>query len=977
MTTTFTKANIIKRAALILLALVLTCATAWAEDNSSYFTDNGTAPSWDSSFPTSATVAAGEYYEFENVSTYASGSPSPTITLTSADSDDFTFDNDHFRFSTITPGTYAFTFTATNNLGTADVTLTVTVTATTLTGNETSLAAGVYMVNSDITYNSTITLTGDVILILSEGKTMTINSSSHGIDGATNNKNLTIYGETEQDGTLSVTAVGDGICCENITINSGTVNVTSNQSSSISAQNIITINGGVVTATSESTSSINGNWGVSINGGQVTAAGYYGDIVAYNNSNITLGYTNATDFISFESIDVPGTGSVVIADGKVMTDGTNTYDSNTPSATLEALTNTTLRPVTGIANCDITVPNQTLEGPNNPFENICYKFEYANNNYSESYAQEFIAGMGVVVKDGETVLALGTDYLFGSVTYANGEPITESQIGDECKVEIVGQGNYTGSQWASFTIIAPDASGTWGDSNILTWAFHDGTLSITGTGEMKSAANNNDYPWFSIANYVKTLTIGEGITNIAASAFAGTNNVLSYGNLTTVNLPSTLTTIGFEAFAYCIGLNTINNFPENATVAEQAFYLVPCVAAVTVTGYGDSELSEKWVFIASPLSGSITPNAAGNLVGSYNSESGLYDYDLYRFNQSSTTGEWENSVQHNTNANPFVLENGKGYLYASKTTKALIFVGTFNTSADTTIALTYDANAQFAGWNLVGNPFNEEAYVNRPFYKMNDEGTDIEPVENYDNYTAVTIPPCTGIMVQAEGENETVRFSTTQPSMTASNNGHLQIALAEQVTTRGGAISSTIDQAILSFNEDAELGKFYFGSQNAHIYIPQDNEEYAIAFAQKQGEMPLNFKATRHGNYTITVSPAAVEMGYLHLIDHLTGADIDLLQTPSYTFEAKTTDYASRFKLVFAAKDLDTLDDDFAFISNGEIFVNGTGMLQVIDILGHQLLAKQLLTPNSSLLTPHLPTGVYVLRLVNGEQVRTQKIVVR
>ncbi len=157
MTTTFTKANIIKRAALILLALVLTCATAWAEDNSSYFTDNGTAPSWDSSFPTSATVAAGEYYEFENVSTYASGSPSPTIALTSADSEDYLFDNDTFLFNTIFPGTYDFTFTATNNLGTADITLTVTVTATTLTSNETSLAAGVYLVNSDITYNSTIT----------------------------------------------------------------------------------------------------------------------------------------------------------------------------------------------------------------------------------------------------------------------------------------------------------------------------------------------------------------------------------------------------------------------------------------------------------------------------------------------------------------------------------------------------------------------------------------------------------------------------------------------------------------------------------------------------------------------------------------------------------------------------------------------------------------------------------------------------
>ena len=38
----------------------------------------------------------------------------------------------------------------------------------------------------------------------------------------------------------------------------------------------------------------------------------------------------------------------------------------------------------------------------------------------------------------------------------------------------------------------------------------------------------------------------------------------------------------------------------------------------------------------------------------------------------------------------------------------------------------------------------------------------------------------------------------------------------------------------------------------------------------------------------------------LHLIDNLTGKDINLLETPEYSFDAKATDNASRFKLVFA-----------------------------------------------------------------------------
>ena len=232
-----------------------------------------------------------------------------------------------------------------------------------------------------------------------------------------------------------------------------------------------------------------------------------------------------------------------------------------------------------IKSCEATVPNQTLEGPDNPFDNIIYKFEYAKYNYDQEYAQEFIRGMGVSVKDDDYTLALGTDYTFGDVTYANGDPITESEIGDECKVEIVGMGDYAGNKWASFKIIAPDAGDEWGDSDILTWAFHDGTLRITGSGEMKSAANNSDYPWFSIARYVETITIGEGVTSIAASAFAGTSQVNSYGGVTSVTLPSTLKTIGENAFAYCTGttFNADNLIAQGVTIGDNAFNQVGCI----------------------------------------------------------------------------------------------------------------------------------------------------------------------------------------------------------------------------------------------------------------------------------------------------------------------------------------------------------------------------------------------------------------
>jgi hypothetical protein len=404
----------------------------------------------------------------------------------------------------------------------------------------------------------------------------------------------------------------------------------------------------------------------------------------------------------------------------------------------------------------------------------------------------------------------------------------------------------------------------------------------------------------------------------------------------------------------------------------------------SVTGYGEGD--GGWTFIASPVEGNIVPTEVGNLVTNTASE-----YDLYRFNQSATK-EWENYKAH---SDDFVLENGKGYLYARKNSTNLAFAGTFNAGATKTVELDYDPNAEFKGWNLVGNPFPTLVVVNRSFYTMNEDGTGLNPQPVS---SGGAIAACTGILVQAEGPNESVTFHNFSRE-TMENNGLLRIAVGNE------------DQAIVSFNPGDQLGKFYFGKQDANIYIPQGNKEYAIACSDGQGEMPVNFKAKKNGTYTITINPEGVEMGYLHLIDNMTGADIDLLaakvpelvegptlndvfnsvessfstgSTTSYTFTAKTTDYESRFKLVFSANNEDGPSmgsRTFAFVSNGEIIITGidgdacNASLQVIDVLGHVVVCRDA-SNASAISTSGLTPGVYMLRLINGDDIRTQKIVI-
>ena len=528
-------------------------------------------------------------------------------------------------------------------------------------------------------------------------------------------------------------------------------------------------------------------------------------------------------------------------------------------------------------------------------------------------------------------------------------------------------------------------------TEINSYAFHGATclLSLT-IGNSVTAIG--DYAFNDCSGFTGNLTISNSVTTIGIGAFSGCRNFT--GRLT---IPNSVTEIGNSAFQRCSGFNEAiilgtnppslgNNgfdntyFPiyvpyellntyknaENWSNYESRIYPM---AYKTITGYGTG--NDKWAFIASPLTTeNLAPTAVENMIPSND------NYDLYRFNQSAEL-EWENWKSHANNDDHyhFNLENGQGYLYANAEDVNLVFKGDFNENTSQSINLIYEAGKELAGWNLVGNPFPVTATVTgRSYYVMNEAGTGINPEAVS---AGGTIAACTGIMVKATATGQTVTFA--KPSRaTTDNNGLVQIVVA---TSTG----QVVDKAIVSFNEGDQLGKFYFGEQNANIYIPQGVEEYAIATSNGQGEMPLNLKAKENGEYTISVNPENVEMNYLHLIDNMTGADIDLLATPSYTFNAKTTDYESRFCLVFSAIGNENGGNEnapFAFVSNGQIIITGidgdvcNATLQMVDVMGHVLVCRDAIIA-SPISTTGMASGVYVLRLVCGDNVRTQKMVIQ
>lgn len=394
----------------------------------------------------------------------------------------------------------------------------------------------------------------------------------------------------------------------------------------------------------------------------------------------------------------------------------------------------------------------------------------------------------------------------------------------------------------------------------------------------------------------------------------------------------------------CYGDNTnISALPylyakDNETVAS---------ANKSISGYGTSKKGGYYL-IASPF-GQVTPTE----------ETGFLtpEFDLYRFDQAEEN-EWRNYKQTSFN-----LVSGHGYLYANSGGVTLTFEGMpYNGNGQ--VFLSYTEGANWAGWNLIGNPFNAAATISSEFsyYTMNEDGSDLIPGPG----ESFTIGAMEGIFVLATEEGQSVIF-TAGAKANAEHNARLVLNLNSN--------SKLIDRAIVRFGEGQTLPKFMLNEAHTKLYFTQNGTDYAVVRSEGEGEMPINFKAEHNGTYTIGISAKDMEFSRLRLIDNMTGADIDLLATPSYTFEAKTTDYASRFRLVFSSTGIEENENaNFAYYNGSEWVINATdnATVEVIDMMG-----RVVLSGTNTIATNDMQAGVYVIRLVDGNNVKTQKIVVR
>ena len=122
----------------------------------------------------------------------------------------------------------------------------------------------------------------------------------------------------------------------------------------------------------------------------------------------------------------------------------------------------------------------------------------------------------------------------------------------------------------------------------------DGTLTVSGTGDMSSSLDSSPCPWKEYKKEIKTVVIGNGITRV------GANNFSSCSNLVSVSFPDTLKGISESAFSSCNSLESVV-LPDSLTyIGNFAFALCKGLTDITipssVTSIGSLAFSTtKWL----------------------------------------------------------------------------------------------------------------------------------------------------------------------------------------------------------------------------------------------------------------------------------------------------------------------------------------------------------------------------------------------
>ena len=511
--------------------------------------------------------------------------------------------------------------------------------------------------------------------------------------------------------------------------------------------------------------------------------------------------------------------------------------------------------------------------------------------YLVTDASQLVAGRTYLIVNTTDGKALGknqnTDNRSAEDVVINNDVIA-GVSNDVCELTLGSDGGY----WTFF------------DAN---WNTNGGYLYAAGSSanQLKTQATNNARGKWSVSFYngVATIKPQSGNTRIKYNPNNGTpifscyvsgqqdvklfvrSEEYEYQENTTLACLNT-----FDKHTVCPGVvltankvlgTVLFNDPSNLVINDGAQFIhnangVMATVKKNIEGYAGDE---GWYTIAAPMT-SVAPDESNLTDG---------DYDLYAYQENAEL-EWKNyKVQ------PFVMSPGLGYLYACNSDVTLCMSGIlYNGSSSETIDLSYESSVgNLRGFNLLGNltahdiVFTKSDNVSDGYYYLDNSSTWIYTIEN-------NVPVGRGFLVKANAMGQTVTLNPQGRSEYGIENHYLCLSV-------GG------EKVYVGLVEGVSMPLMGLDGHHAPLYLTQGQEPFAMLVRNGAETIDLSYEVRNDGLQTLTADTHGLELEYLHLVDLVTGDDVDLLVTPNYSFMAKTTDPFSRFKLVFNAKGNDGL----------------------------------------------------------------------
>lgn len=356
------------------------------------------------------------------------------------------------------------------------------------------------------------------------------------------------------------------------------------------------------------------------------------------------------------------------------------------------------------------------------------------------------------------------------------------------------------------------------------------------------------------------------------------------------------------------------------------------------------------------------------------------------------------------------LVPGKGYLIAVESDEGTFLQshGTLNGGESAVVQLPVTVSGENCnGYNLMGNPY--PSYLDFDMFVGNSDNANVlggleyltfnDAVNGYIYYVSGSssnsreskapryIHSHQGFFVHAANVgtltfNELMRSNAGTEGFRGNEEDTIAYPLVNLFVTDG---QGRRDVTIVELGRPEAGGAFKMHDlhyPNCIMYAHYEDEDYSIAFT-KEGEstIPIWFETFEDATYSLTWNTQNGTFDYLHIIDNLTGTDIDCLSADNYTFTSKTSDYKSRFKLVFSYNDVEENEEEptgeFAFFANGNLMVNGQGYLELVDLNGRVLYETRLTDTQNTVSLPDFASGMYLLRLANTKTSKAQKIIIK